>query len=138
MADCLIGGLNNIESYESVITYFKDSATSYPITWDIIWPNQEPPNLENRDDPFIMLTIVENNREQEYIGSREYIIDKHLRIEFWYRKFSGQRNVMLFNDFVDSLGINIVDGVAYGTPKIMTQNEYKGWETTPAAIPFKF
>ncbi len=135
MADCLIGGLTNEEARKALISYFQ---SAYNLAWYVVYPNKEPPALEDRKNPFILLSIVEIKREQEYIGSSEYIISKFLSIEFWTREYSGMKNTSLFTDFVDSLGLKTVAGIAYKTPDYMTPKIFKGWEITPAALPFEF
>lgn len=138
MTDCLIGGLTNEEARQELVAYFTTSYTASGLTHEVIYPNQKPPSIEDRNTPFILLTLIEINREQEYIGSSEYIIDKFLSIELWVREFTGYKTISIFTDFIDSLGLKIVNGIVYKTPKYMAPKNFKGWELTPVALPFKF
>lgn len=135
MTDCLIGGLTNEQARQAVITYFN---THYSLGYDVVWPGQKPPSIENRTDPFILLSFVDIYREQEYIGSSDYIVDKALIIELWKLEFTGSKSVALFQDFVDSLGLKIENGVVYRTPKYSAPKNFKGWELSSAILPFGF
>jgi hypothetical protein len=131
---CLIGGLTNEQARQAVITYFQ---TNYSLGYEVIWPGQKPPSIEDRTTPFILLSFVDISREQEYIGSSEFVIDKALIIELWQPEFSGSKNIAVFQDFVDSLAVKIENGVVYRTPKY-SSNMFKGWELSSAILPFGF
>lgn len=135
MTDCLIGGLTNEQARQAVIAYFS---TNYTLGYEVMWPGQKPPSIENRTDPFILLSFVDINREQEYIGSSNFIIDKALIIELWRLEYSGSKAVSLFQDFVDSLSLAIVNGVVYREPRYLAPKNFKGWELSSAILPFGF
>jgi len=132
---CEVGGLTNNEAREAVIRYFDDY---YNLPYDVIYPNQEPPALEGRDSPFIILTIDDVKKEQTGMGERSYITDKFLDITLWIREYTGIKEISNFKDFVDSLGLLTEAQVVYGVPMVVSPKDYKGWIVNTILLPFKF
>jgi hypothetical protein len=135
MTDCVVGGLTNEEARQAVITYFL---ANYSLAHEVIWPNEEPPALEGRTESFILLDIGEVKKEQAGMGTRDYIIDKFLDITLWKMEYTGIKEVSLFADFVDGLGLDTVGGVVYGVPNTLDPKAYMGWSVNTILLPFKF
>lgn len=135
MADCLAGGLTVEEARVAVVTYFS---TNYSLPYDVIYPREKEPDLESRDDSFILLDINGVSKEQAGMGLRELITDKFLDISLWTKEYSGMKETSEFEDFVDSLSLTTIDGVVYKTPEGLSEKEYKGWVVNTILLPFKF
>lgn len=136
MADeCVIGGLTNEEARQVVVKYFEDN---YTLPHDVIYPREKEPDLESRDEPFILLDIVGVDKRQAGMGMREFITDKFLDISLWTKKDEGMKETSVFEDFVDSIAINITGGVAFGSPKPLAEKDFKGWIVNTILLPFKF
>jgi hypothetical protein len=140
--DCTLLGLSTNEAARvAIMTYFKaayDAAHADIKAIEVIYPNMEPPALETRAAPFIMLSIEPLSQEQEYMGSDTYITTKLLDITLWVRQYSGTKLANGFLDFTNSLGLSSVGGVVYGVPKPLAQKQYKGWELNPVLLSFIF
>jgi len=140
--DCTPLGLATNEAARvAVMTYFKaayDSAVPEVKAIEVIYPNMEPPALERRTEPFMLLTVIPLMQEQECMGSSAYISTKLLDITLWVRQYSGTKLTNSFLDFTNSLGLSCIGGVTYGVPKPSPQKQYKGWELNPVFLTFIF
>ena len=135
MVDCTVGGLTNEGARRAVIAHFKDS---YNLDHEVIWPDEETPALKGREESFILLSMLNVKKEQAGMGSRDYIIDKFLDVTLWKLEYTGIKEVSIFEDFVDSIGLDTVSGVVYGVPKPLAPKDYKGWSVNTILLPFKF
>jgi hypothetical protein len=135
MDDCIVGGLTEEEARKATIAYFEDN---YTLPHDVIYPNQEPPALEGRDEPFIVLSLIGVDKEQAGMGSRDYIIGKFLDISLWIREYTGIKEVTIFADFVNGLGLDTVGGIVYGVPEELPPKDHKGWSLNTRLLPLKF
>ena len=132
---CEIGGITNEEARQAVIAYFD---STYNLAHDVIYPNQEPPALEGRENPFILLDFDNVKKEQLGMGSSDYITDKFLDISLWIREYEGIKEVTNFEDFVDSIGVVTEENVVYGVPVVVTSKDFKGWIVNTILLPFKY
>ena len=135
MDDCAVGGITNEEARKAVLLYFQ---TEYSLTHEVIWPDEKPPALVGREEPFILLDIKDIKKEQAGMGTRDYITDKFLDVTLWQLEYTGVKEVNIFADFVDSIGLDTVGGVVYGVPKVLAPADYKGWSVNTILLPFKF
>lgn len=133
--DCIVGGLTNEEARQVVVAYFRDN---YTLPHEVIYPREKEPGLEDRDEAFIILNILGIDKEQAGMGMREFITDKFLDISLWTKADAGMKETSVFEDFVDSIAINISEGVAFGTPKPLSEKDFKGWVVNTLLLPFKF
>jgi hypothetical protein len=132
---CLIGGLTVEEARQEVVAYFE---SNYTLAHDVIYPREKEPDLESRENSFILLDITGIGKEQAGMGLREFITDKFLDISLWTREYSGMKETSEFEDFVDTLAINTVNGVLYGSPRPLSDKDFKGWTVNTILLPFKF
>ena len=132
---CEIGGITNEEARQAVIAHFT---VHYNLAHDVIYPNQEPPALEGREAPFILLDFDNVKKEQFGMGSSDYITDKFLDLSFWIREYTGIKEVSNFEDFVDSIGVVTEENVVYGVPVVVPDKSYKGWLVNTILLPFKY
>ncbi len=135
MADCLAGGVTVEEARQAVVAYFRDN---YSLSHEVIYPREKEPDLESRDDSFILLDIDGVKKEQSGMGLREFITDKFLDVSLWTKEYSGMKETSEFEDFVDTLAINTVGGVVYGVPVALSEKDFKGWVVNTILLPFKF
>lgn len=133
--DCLAGGITVEKARQNVISYFK---ANYTLPYDVIYPREKEPDLESREETFVLLDITGISKEQAGMGLREFITEKFLNVALWIKENSGMKETSEFEDFVDSIAISIVDGVVYGTPKALSEKEFKGWTINTILLPFKF
>ena len=141
MSDCSsIGTLTNVEARETMTARIKAALldSSGFSTIEVIWPNQKPPGLEGREDPFLLLTVVDVDREHMEMGFQGYISTKFLDISLWIREYTGIKLVDEFKDFVDPLGLTVTSGIDYGPVNPMKSLKHEGWEVHPMALPFRF
>jgi len=132
---CLAGGVTVEEARQNVVSYFKDN---YTLPYDVIYPREREPDLESREESFILLDITSVNKKQSGLGLREFITDKFFGIALWTKENSGMKETSEFEDFVDSLAVTTVAGVVYGTPVALSDKEFNGWVVNTILLPFKF
>jgi hypothetical protein len=133
--DCEVGGISVEEARQAVVGYFQ---TNYSLSYDVFYPGESEPDLESRDNAFILLGIDGMSKEQAGMGMREFITDKFLDISFWIRDGAGMKEISVFEDFVDGLAIQTSGGVVYGTPVPLSEKDFKGWVVNTILLPFKF
>lgn len=100
-------------------------------------PNDEDPDVETRTLPLITIDLDETGNRQYALGSRNTRKTGHLVVTLFVRVGSGINLASEFKGFMDSIGLQRVNGVTYKEPlEVMVPKEYKGWAPVSVALPF--